>query len=72
MGTILGPDYAYDLAPGEILTITASAVVTQSVTNTAVWLATDNAMYTAVATDAATVNVFSANVQLYLPVVLKP
>jgi hypothetical protein len=72
LGTILGPDYAYDLAPGEILTITASAVVTQSVTNTAVWLATDNAMYTAVATDAATVNVFSANVQLYLPVVLKP
>jgi len=73
LGTLLGPAYAYDLAPGETMTITASAVITESVTNTAVWLATDNGANTAVATDSATVTVGEVSAySLYLPVVLKP
>lgn len=57
LGTVLGPDYAYDLTPGELMTVTASAVATESVTNTAVWLATDGGVTTVVASDSATVNV---------------
>jgi subtilisin-like proprotein convertase family protein len=73
LGTILGPDYAYDLAPGEILTITASALVTETVTNTAIWLATDGGATTAVAADSATVTVTGPTFYyLYLPVIMKP
>ena len=73
LGTVLGPDYAYDLAPGEILTITASALATETVTNTAIWLATDGGATTAVATDSATVTVTGPTFYyLYLPVIMKP
>lgn len=63
-GTVIGPDYAYDLAPNEVLTVTASAVMTQSVTNTSIWFATDNGTNTATANDSATVNVLSPAITL--------
>ncbi|MBK8987107.1 MAG: hypothetical protein IPM39_13690 [Chloroflexi bacterium] len=64
LGTVLGPDFAYDLAPGELVTITADAVVTATVTNTAVWVATDGGATTAVANDSATVNVINLGISL--------
>ncbi|MCZ7671405.1 MAG: hypothetical protein M5U34_31860 [Chloroflexi bacterium] len=41
LGNVLGPNFAYDLTPGATTMITASVTLTQSVTNTADWMATD-------------------------------
>ncbi len=72
LGTVLGPDYAYNLAPGERLTITASTAVTQTISRSAIWLATAG-VNMAAASDSATVVVTQPGYDyLYLPVIMKP
>lgn len=71
LGNVLGPNFAYDLTPGATTMITASVTLTQSVTNTADWMATDGGAGTAVASDSATVNVIPLR-YIYLPVIIKP
>jgi len=56
LGTVLGPDFAYNLVPGASAYITASYVLTgTSVTNTALWEASINSTVVATATASATV-----------------
>jgi subtilisin-like proprotein convertase family protein len=63
-GTLLGPDHNYDLLPGESLTLTNSVVVTEPVSNTAIWLATTGGLDMAAASAAATVNVANLGISL--------
>lgn len=56
LGTVLGPDFAYNLAPSASAFVTASYVLTgTSVTNTALWEASINSTVVATATASATV-----------------
>lgn len=60
LGTLLGPDFAYDLAPGASVFITATATMPDMpdvVVNTATWTAYVDEVFTASATDTATVTV---------------
>jgi hypothetical protein len=52
LGMVLGPDFAHDLAPGATVMVTATAVLTTTVTNEALWVATDGGASTAVASPA--------------------
>jgi subtilisin-like proprotein convertase family protein len=63
-GTLLGPDHNYDLLPGESLTLTNSVVVTEPVSNTAIWLAATGGLDMAAASAAATVNVANLGISL--------
>jgi lysyl endopeptidase len=64
LGTVLGPDFAHDLAPGATVMVTATAVLTTTVTNEALWVATDGGASTAVASASATVNVINPAISL--------
>jgi hypothetical protein len=64
LGTVLGPDFAYDLAPGASVMVTATTTATETVTNIAIWEATDGGSNTAAAVDAATVNVINPAIAL--------
>lgn len=59
LGTVLGPGFSYDLAPGASAFVTASTtlptVITGTIVNTATWTAYEDEVFTASATDTATV-----------------
>ncbi len=60
LGTLLGPDFAYDLAPGASVFITQTATMPNmpgTVVNNATWTAYVDTVFTASATDTATVTV---------------
>ncbi len=63
-GMVLGPDFPYDLQPGETVTITTSLVVTETVTGVANWVATDGGTNTAVASDSTTVTVVNPAIRV--------
>ena len=65
LGTVLGPDYAYNLAPSASVFVTASYVLTGTgVTNTALWEASINSTVVATATASATVTGTPTDVSL--------
>ncbi|PIE81136.1 MAG: hypothetical protein CSA11_05005 [Chloroflexi bacterium] len=70
LGTVLGPDFSYELAPGATTMITASVAITETVTGTAVWTATDGGTHTATSTDSTTVYAYIGD--LFLPIIMKP
>ena len=61
---------AFDLGIGESYFVTATAVVTVDVTNTATWTAANGEMV-AEATDTATVTVYQPFYDIFLPIINK-
>ena len=64
LGILLGPNFPYELAPGATTMITASVAITESVTGTAVWTATDDGTNTDTDIDSTTVNVYQPAIML--------
>ncbi len=63
-GTVIGPDFGYSLAPGQVVTGSVSEIVSAPLVNTYLWVASDGSSNTVAASDTAQVNVIDAAISM--------
>ncbi len=71
-GVVIGPDFSYSLAPGQIVTGSVSETISAPLVNTYLWVASDGSTSTVGAADAAQVNVIDAAIAMTKTVGTEP